>query len=206
MAAVASPYGLLPVNLQGGQAFNGGAVREIAMTVNSATGFFNGDLVNITAGAPTPITATPTTTANGNTPVGVFVGCRYIDPVLKQLQFSNFLPAGAITAGYTQVWIRVVDDPDQLFMVQADGAVTRANIGSNSTLGGFSAGSTSTGKSAVKLLSAGIAGTNTLAVRIVDLVNNIATLPAGSAPGDAFTDCIIKFNQGVHAYYNATGQ
>jgi hypothetical protein len=125
MSTVAAPYGLKPIKLIGSQPFSA-AMREIAMTINSANGIFMGDLVNIAAGQPTSVAATPTTTAGVNTPVGVCVGVRYTDPVMKQEQHNTFLPANAITNGYTKVWIKVVDDPDVLFLVQADGAVTRS--------------------------------------------------------------------------------
>lgn len=201
MATVAGPYGLNPINLQGGRQNTGGSMREFVMTTNSATGIFYGDLVSIVSGQPAAATATPTTTVGANTPIGVCVGVRYQDPTLKQFQYSQFLPANAITNGYLNVWIRVCDDPDQLYVVQADGAVARSNVGKNSTLGGFSAGSTTTGRSAVKLLTAGIAVTATLAVRIVDFVES-----GTSTAGDAFTDVIVRFNNGVHAYQNPTAQ
>lgn len=200
MATVSAPYGLKPIKLIGSQPF-AAAMREIAMTVNSANGIFTGDLVNITTGQPTSITATPTTTANTATPVGVCVGVRYTDPVMKQELHNSYLPANAITNGYTKVWIKVVDDPDVLFMVQADGVVARAKIGQNAPLGNFSAQSTVTGNSKVNLTSASIAATATLAVRIVDCVESTT-----STAGDAFTDLYVKFNTGVHAYNNATGQ
>lgn len=201
MAATSSPYGLLPLQMLGGGEYTGGVIREIAMTVNQTNGIFTGDLVNITSGQPTSVTATPTTTAGSATPVGVCVGVRYVDPVLKWQQHAQYLPAGAITAGYTQVWIKVIDDPHALFIVQADGAVARTNIGKNAPLGNFSAQSTTTGNSKVQLVSASIAGTATLAVRIIDFLEN-----AQSTAGDAFTDVIVRFNQGVHAYQNSTGQ
>lgn len=201
MSSTSAPYGLRPVKLIGSQQF-AGAIREIKMTTNSANGIFTGDLVNITAGQPSAITATPTTTANTATPVGVCVGVRYTDPVNQQERHNTYLPANAITNGYTNVWIKVVDDPDCLFVVQADGAVTRANIGKNAALGNFSAGSTTTGNSKVNLNTASIATqANTQAVRIIDCVES-----AFSTAGDAYTDVYVKFNQGVHAYQNPLGQ
>ena len=53
-------------------------------------------------------------------------------------------------------------------------------------------GNTRTGLSSVRLSTP--ANTATLAFRIVDFVD----------AGSAFTDCIVKFNQGVHMYYNTT--
>jgi hypothetical protein len=200
MATTAAPYGLLPLNLIGGQSFTGGSIRDYAMTVNSATAIFKGDIVAIgvaSAGQPSALTATPTTSTRGL--VGVAVGVSYVDPVLKYQVYANFLPAGAISAGYTNVMIRVVEDPDQLYQVQGDGAVAATEIGMNAPLTNFG-GSTTTGNSTIALDASATANTATLAVRIVDLVNG-----PFSTPGDAYTDCIVKFNFGVHSYYQADG-
>lgn len=206
MAATASPYGLKYWGKINGKD-TGGTIREVPFTTNSATGVFTGDLVTMASGVVAPITATPTTTLTTTTPWGVVVGVRYTDPVLKQTQFAQYLPAGAITAGYTNVFIRVIDDPDAVWVVQADGAVASTKIGLNSTLGGFSAGSTVSGNSAVKLLTAGIATSNTLAVKIIDLVNESSQAGGNaSQPNDAFTDCLVIWNQNVHAYRNILGQ
>ena len=78
MSTVSSPYGLKPINLIGGQAFNGGVIREILMTTNNTAPIGFGDLVQIgaaVAGQPTVVTATPTTSSVGI--VGVCVGVRY---------------------------------------------------------------------------------------------------------------------------------
>lgn len=200
MATTYAPYGLVPINLIGGQSFTGGSIRDYAMTVNSATAIFKGDIVQLgaaSAGQPTAMTSTPTTSTQGL--VGVAVGCSYVDPVLKYQVFSNFLPAGAITAGYTNVAIRVVEDPDQLYQVQGDDSVARTAIGKNAALTNFG-GSTTTGNSTIALDASTAANTATLAVRIVDLV--VGPL---STPGDAYTDCIVKFNFGVHSYYQSVG-
>ena len=200
MATTASPYGLKPINLIGGQSFTGGSIRDIAMTANSSNGIFFGDLVRILDGQPSAVTSTPVPSEEGL--VGVCVGVSYTDPTLKYTQFAQFLPANAVNAGYTNILVRVVDDPDQLYQVQADGSVTAAKIGNNAELTNFSQGSTTTGNSKVSLDQSTIANTSTLAVRIVDLVNGAPTF---STPGDAFTDCIVKFNFGIHSYYQATG-
>jgi hypothetical protein len=200
MATTAAPYGLLPINLIGGQSFTGGTIRDYVMTTNSATAIFKGDLVTIgvtAGGQPEAMTTSPTTSTQGL--VGVAAGCSYVDPVLKYQVFANFLPAGAISAGYTNVAIRVVDDPDQLYQVQADGAVTRAQIGLNAELNNFG-GSVTSGNSTIALDATAPANTSSFAVRIVDLV-----VGPFSTPGDANTDCIVKFNFGVHSYYQSLG-
>jgi hypothetical protein len=199
MAASATPYGMIPVKLIGSQPF-AGATREYPMTVNSATAIFNGDMVNINAGTATAVTATPTTTWGAtSTPVGVCVGVRYIDATSKQEVHAQYFPANGITNGHTKVFIKVVDDPDAIFLIQANGSVAATALGGNAAVA-FTAGDTTTGKSKLALASATVAVTATLALRIVGFSDK-----PGSAVGDAFTDCYVKFNQGVHAFQNATG-
>lgn len=200
MSATSAPYGLRPVKMIGGRAMPH-AMREVPMTANSATGIFLGDLVNLTGGTATAVTATPTTTAGTATPIGVCMGVRYTDAVSKQEIHSQFFPAGGITAGHTNVFIKVFDDPDGVFQVQGDDTLATSAIGKNAPLTGFSSGSTVTGKSAVVLDASAVATTATLAVKIVGLVNS----PGFSTAGDAFTDALVVFNPGVHAYRNATG-
>jgi hypothetical protein len=199
MSTVQAPYGLRPINLIGGQSFTGGTIRKYYMTTNSATGIFFGDVVSISDGQPSALTSTPTTSSVGV--VGVCVGVQYTDPTLKYSQWAQFLPANAVNSGYTNIYVSVIDDPDQLYQVQADGSVTAADIGNNAALGNFSNGSVTSGNSKVNV-SATTANTSTLAVRIVDLVDGAPTF---STPGDAFTDCIVKFNFGVHSYYQSAG-
>lgn len=200
MAATSAPFGLRPVQMLGGRPMSHG-IREIKMTTNSTVGIFTGDLVSLSAGQPAAATATPTATINAQSPIGVCVGVRYVDPTFKQAHHAQYLPANAVTNGYTEIWIKVCDDPQALFLVQADGAVTLANIGKNAALKNFSAGSTDTGNAKIQLDSASVAVTAGLAVRIVDLVDN----GGSSKPGDAYTDCIVMFNHGIHRYTSGTG-
>jgi len=198
MSATASPYGLLPVKLIGSQVY-AGSIREFAMTTNSSTAIFCGDLINLTTGQPAAVTSSPTTTYGTSTPVGVCVGVRYQDPTMGYYLNGMYLPADAITNGYKNVFIQVVDDPDTIFRIQADDTVAATALGKNAPIA-YTVGSTTTGRSKVALDASAIATTNTLALRIVGFPDE-----PGSKVGDAFTDCFVKFNQGVHAYQNATG-
>ena len=215
MATTASPYGLKPINLIGGQAFTGGTIREYKLTTNNTDPIFNGDLVKLTAGVPSTVTATPVAGTTLGI-VGVCVGVRYqlAGQQLGYPLFAQYLPAGAVNAGYTNIFIRVVDDPDQLYQVQASDAVTTTSIGKNAALGNFTGGTGSTtgnttsGNSVINLNQGTIAAPGaTLAVRIVDLVNQPSTFGGNfpSNPGDAYTDCIVKLNFSVHSYYTASG-
>ena len=212
MANVASPFGLKPINLIGGQAFNGGVIREYKLPSNVAAAYYTGAVMFMnTNGVPTPISATPVapkytaTSADGTAGIlGVCMGVRYVSPDTKQPLYAQYLPSGAITAGYTDVYIRVCDDPDQLYSIQADTAVgSKTNgalgaIGQNAPLKTFS-GNAATGL-ATTVLDTGTnwgtcASTTTLAMRIVDIIT----------PDDTYPEVLVKFNHGVHSYYNPLG-
>lgn len=207
MASVASPYGLRPVSMQGGQPMVHGT-REIKLSTNNAAAIFVGDVIQLTsAGVPQSLSATPTTATTGI--VGVCVGVRYTVPaaVGGGVFMGQTLPANSITnSGYTNVYVMVTDDPDMLFQVQgsaAFGSLTNGADGArgkNAALGNFG-GSAFTGLSTVNVVvganGGSLALTNTLAVRVVGVV-----------PGtelDNFPELIVKFNHGVHSYYTSTG-
>lgn len=206
MAATSTPYGLKPVNLIGGQAFNGGVIREFKLSTNNSAAMYNGDVIQLTsAGNPQSLAATPTAGTTAGV-VGVCVGVSYVDPNLKYQVFAQYLPANAISGGYTNVTIHVCDDPDQLFQIQGSAAFgTLTNgaagaVGKNAALGNFG-GSTTTGNSTVNLVvgsnGGSLASTATLAMRVVDVV--------AATANDSYPDLIVKFNQGTHSYYFATG-
>lgn len=197
MSTVASPKGFQPVSMVGSRQNIGGGIREYAMTTNSAAGIFHGGLIQLSGGQPAAITATPTTSTTGI--VGVCAGVSYTDPVLKYTIHAQFLPANAIANGYTNVRIKVIEDPDQLYLLQADGAVPATFIGANAQLSGFT-GSVTTGNANTVAIASTVATTGTFAVRIVDMVNN-----GSSTPGDAFTDLIVRLNFGVHSYEKSGG-
>ncbi len=100
----------------------------------------------------------------------------------------------------------VCDDPDQLWQIQGSAAFgTLTNgaagaIGKNAALGNFGGNST-TGLSTVNVVvganGGSLANTATLAMRIVGVVPGTET--------DAYPEILVKFNQGTHSYYLATG-
>ena len=219
MASTATPYGLQPVNLIGGQSFNGGVIREFKVAANNSAAIFNGDLVVLSsAGQPSAVSATPTavkitaTSADATAGiVGVCVGSRYVNSE-GQPTYNNFLPANLVTGGASEVYVRVMDDPDALLQIKGTAALGTFNsgtdgsgfpgaIGKNAALGFGTSGSTSTGKSGMNLVvgsnGAGLAATSTLAVRIVDVV-------AGTESDD-YPEFIVKLNVGVHSYTNSLG-
>lgn len=204
MAAVASPFGMRPYNMIGGAPNRGGAMREYKLPSNVAAAYYTGQPIQMAAnGVPTPATGTLTTSSAGV--LGIIVGVRYVDPVLKYSVNAQYLPSGAITAGYTDVWIQVNDDPDQLFIIQAATVIgsktngARGAIGQNVALASVTSGSSVTGLSSMTADTGSnwgsVASTNSLALRIVDI----------ATPDDIYPELIVKFNQGVHSYTYSTG-
>jgi hypothetical protein len=206
MASIASPYGLKPINLIGGQTY-AGSTRDIRLSTNNTAAIYNGDVIQLSAaGNPAALSATPTAGTTAGI-VGVCLGVRYTNPATRQANWAQFLPANAITSGYTDVFIVVADDPDLVFQIQgtaAFGTLTNGAsgaIGKNAALGFGTAGSTTTGNSGVNLVvgtnGASLASTNTLAMRVVGVVQGTEL--------EAFPEILVKFNQGVHSYYFSTG-
>jgi hypothetical protein len=194
--SVDAPYGLIPQNLIGGQVF-AGSTRQIPIAASYATSIFFGDVVRlVSSGTLEKDTGTATAT-----PVGVFLGCSFTDPVFGKT-FRQSYPAGTTA---TDIVAYVSDDPDTLYKVAVVsgttviGSVARTAVGNNTSLV-QNAGNTANGNSRVAV-SATTATTDTLPVRIIDVV------PETSLAGNpnAFTEVIVKWNAGMHQYNNATG-
>ena len=194
--SVDAPYGLLPVNLIGGQVF-AGATRQIPIASGSATAIFFGDVVKLGSDG----TLSKDTGTDAATPVGVFMGCSYTDATFGKT-FRQYYPGG-VTASDINAF--VVDDPDTLYKVAVTssgttvGYVNRTAVGNNAVLT-QNAGNTATGNSKVAIDDT-TGTTATFPVRIIDVVPETHT--AGN-PG-SYTEVIVKWNAGMHQYNNATG-
>ena len=211
MASTQTPFGLKPVNLIGGQSFNGGTIREYKLNANVAAAYYTGAVMYMTSGLVTPISATPVAPeyAATSTPgtagiLGVCVGVRYVSPATGQVLYAQYLPSGAISAGYTDVFIRVNDDPDQLYSIQADTVIGSKTYGALGAIGQNAALKTFTGNATTGLSQTALdtgsnwgscASTTTLAMRIVDIIT----------PTDTYPEVLVKFNFGVHSYMNPVG-
>jgi hypothetical protein len=195
---VSAPYGLKPINLIGGQVFSG-STRMMEIASGYAANIFYGDLVKrISDGTIEKDTGTTTAT-----PVGVFLGVSFTNASTGQIQQQQYYPASTSIKSGTKIFAVVADDPDTLFQVAVVSGTTVITgvgitaIGNNATLV-QNAGSTTTGDSKVALLDS-TATTNTLPIRIIDVVRDTATA------ADVFPEVIVKINFGMHQYNNATG-
>ena len=191
---VSGPYGLVPINLIGGQVF-AGATRNIPIATNSSTAIYYGDVVKLGSDG----TLSKDTGTSAATPVGVFLGCSYTDPVFGKT-FRQYYP-GTVSISDIQAFVQ--DDPDALFKVAVVTTgttisyVTRANVGENAVLVQTS-GSTITGDSKVALSST-TGTTSTWPIRIIDVI------PETQSSAGSYTEVVVKWNQGMHQYLNPTG-
>lgn len=94
--------------------------------------------------------------------LGVFQGCKYID-ANGEVQFKKNWPASTTA---TEIEAYVIDDPYVLFSVQADGAVTAANLGQSAdlTIGTVD----SNGNSTTEISSSSIGASNVFKILRVD--------------------------------------
>ena len=200
---VSKPYGFKPINLIGGQVF-AGSTRKMRIASGYATSIGYGDLlVKVNDGTVARSAATSAKPTGGF--AGVFLGCEYINPTNGQLQFQqNWVGGTTVSSGVITAF--VCDDPDALFQVAIVSGTTvvtgvqYTSVGENATIVN-NTGITNAGDSQVAL-SDSTATTDTLPIRIVDVVPDTAYVSGGNT---LYPEVIVKFNFGMHAYETAVG-
>lgn len=183
MANVNKPFGLRPV----GNLSATGAQKQYGYQIEAGygTAIYQGDLVVVYDGYIIKYNA-----ATHVAPTGVFNGVQYNDPTrADKPTWKNYYP-GNITPNIGQIDCEVLDDPSQLFLIQAAGTITQADIGKNADPTAATTGSNITGVSAGTLGTP--AKTAALTMKIVGLSNQ-----AGNALGQ-YAVVVVKLNQ--HQY------
>lgn len=197
---ISKTYGLKPVNRLDGLPY-AGAIRQIPVAAGYATAILNGDTVAISNGYIIAKTAT-----DSGASVGVLVGCQYVNSSGQTVQ-GQMYPAAASTSG-NLAFAYVVDDPNAIFRVAATtagsttpAAYDRNIVGSNVAMVA-GAGSTTTGDSAYGIDGSSSNTTNTLPLRVIDVVPDTATGSASSS-STTYYEFLVKFN--LHQYTDTTG-
>ena len=190
MANVNKPFGLKALgNLSatGGQKQYGYEIAD-----NQSGAIFQGDLVTVYDGYLVQFNPATHTAA-----VGVFNGCFYNDPTTQKPTWKNYYPGSInITTGTIQA--DVIDDPSQLFIIQADASVTQAHVGFNADVV-VGTGNTTTGVSGMELAGTP-AKTAALNLKIVGLYN---------VPGNEFGTnavVVVKINEHLYGSTGVAGQ
>ena len=192
-------YGFKPVNRLDGLPY-AGAIRQIPIAPSYATAILNGDTVKVDTNG---YIVAASTTDSGNI-VGVLVGCGYINSMSQPVYGQSYPAATSTSTNMAMAF--VVDDPSAVFRVCATvagsttpTAYSRAIVGSNVALVA-NVGSTTTGDSYYGIDGSSANTTNTLPVRVVDVVPDTATGPATTA-ATTYYEFLVKFNT---AQYNST--
>ena len=124
--------------------------------------------------------------------VGVFSHVYYV-ATDGTPTFKNYYPASTTALGGGAIEVYIYDDPNQLFLIQADGASAVTCIGRNADTDGIG-GSTTTGVSTRELDSSTINTTQALQLKIVGVVQDDVNGDLGSDNANL----IVQINE--HAY------
>lgn len=163
-----APNGFQPVKKLDGSAWTG-ATNPYQIANAYATALFRGDPVTILSADGTLGVGVA-----GATCVGVFWGVKYTDST-GVVKFMNYWPGNPGVLTGSTVEALVIDDPDTVFSIQetnnlgaAGTPLALADRGLNINFL-YTAGSTSTGSSAVSIDNATEAATSTLNCKILQL-------------------------------------
>jgi len=199
MSMTNNPYGLRAVNRNDGMPYAGATSQFLINPAGLASNLFYGQVVIINADGyialSTATGANLTTNNLGGDSLGawgVFVGCSYINAQGQQI-YAQYYPAN--TTGVVTAY--VITDPQVTFQAQLDGQVTQAALGTNTFFAAVQSsttGSTQTGNSTSALESSTV--TTAAAFKIIGIASPLT---------DSFTEVLVKFNPGAHAYTNAVG-
>jgi len=162
MANTNKPFGLRP----SGNLSATGAQKQYGYQIedNYGTAIYQGDLVVVYDGYIIKYDF-----STHAAPTGVFNGVQYNDPTrANKPTWKNYYP-GSINITTGIIACEVLDDPSQLFLVQADEDIVQADIGKNADPISGSTGSTTSGVSNGALDSSTIAKTAALTFKIVGL-------------------------------------
>jgi len=182
MANADTPFGLRPMRHKSGAPYNGAANPYVIEAADSTGNAFIGDaVVRITGGSNTAAVTVP---GAGHFPIGtlpsvIVTAVGTVDGADKAITGVIVGFAADPTAlenqyrlDETQRVCFVCDDPDVVFEIQANGAVTAAEVGTNANLVADHTGSTTTGLSGMELIASDL-GTPDLSdqLRLVRMVN-----------------------------------
>ena len=190
MANVSEKFGLRPYRKLDGTPL-AGTQNRYTIASGYATAIFQGDLVE-------PLGTGNIQKHGANTSdavVGVFNGVFYTDPTTQKPTFKNFYPGGIAADDITAF---VIDDPDAVFLVDADAAFTRADLYKNYSVTNTT-GVTATGISKAQLDVSVSGVTATFAIQAIDISQD----PDNSDTSNPNANVLVRINN--HFYRSGTG-
>jgi hypothetical protein len=190
MANVSEKFGLRPYRKLDGTPLVG-AQNRYTIASNYGTAIFQGDLVvPVAAGNVERHTA-----GTSDAVVGVFNGVFYTDPTTQKPTYKNYYPGSVVASDITAF---VVDDPDAVFLMDADEAFTRADLYANYSVTNTT-GVTQTGISKVQLDVSATGTASTFVVQAIDISQD----PDNSDTATSNANILVRINN--HFYRSGTG-
>jgi len=188
MSSTKKLSGLHPSRIRGAGANTSGFNRYPIANARSGA-IFLGDVVKTTAGTVAPIAA------GTDLAIGVFMGCKYVDPTTKQPIWSKHYPSATSSAD-GNVYAFVNDDPSTTYLVQADTSITAADMNSFNFGVTLGTGSTVTGISGFGLCVADRTSASAMVrpIRFYDSPDNESTADR------AFAEVEVRIVQHVDAF------
>ena len=190
MANVSEKFGLRPYRKLDGTPLVG-AQNRYTIASNYGTAIFQGDLVQPTAAG----NIERHTAGTSDAVVGVFNGVFYTDPTTQKPTYKNYYPGSVVASDITAF---VVDDPDAVFLMDADEAFTRADLYANYSVTNTT-GVTQTGISKVQLDVSATGTASTFVVQAIDISQD----PNNSDTATSNANILVRINN--HCYRSGTG-
>jgi hypothetical protein len=192
MANVSEQFGLRPYRKLDGTPLVG-AQNRYTVKAGYATAIYQGDLVVPTSNG----NIEKHTAGTSDAVVGVFNGVFYNDPTTQKPTYKNYYPGG-VTPTEGNITAFIVDDPDAVFLMDADAAFTRADLYKNYSVTNTT-GVTQTGisKAQLDVGASGIA--TTFVVQAIDISQD----PDNSDTSSANANILVRINN--HFFRSGTG-
>jgi hypothetical protein len=192
MANQLEKFGLRPYRKLDGTPLVG-AQNRYTIKAGYGTAIYQGDLViPVSTGNIERHTA-----GNAAAVVGVFNGVFYNDPTTQKPTYKNYYPGG-VTPTQGDITAFVVDDPDAVFLMDADQSFTRADLFKNYSVTNAT-GTTATGISQVQLDVSASGTATTFAVQAIDISQD----PDNSDVTVSNANILVRINN--HFFRSGTG-
>jgi hypothetical protein len=192
MANQLEKFGLRPYRKLDGTPLVG-AQNRYTIKAGYGTAIYQGDLViPVSTGNIERHTA-----GNAAAVVGVFNGVFYNDPTTQKPTYKNYYPGG-VTPTQGDITAFVVDDPDAVFLMDADQSFVRADLFKNYSVTNAT-GVTQTGISQVQLDVSASGTATTFAVQAIDISQD----PDNSDVTVSNANILVRINN--HFFRSGTG-
>ena len=194
MANVSEKFGLRPYRKLDGTPLVG-AQNRYTVKNNYATAIYQGDLVVAVSTGNIEKYNASSSAGLSTAAVGVFNGVFYTDPTTQKPTFKNYYPGSVAASDITAF---VVDDPDAVFLVNADEAFTRADLFRNYAVTNTT-GVNSTGISKAMLDVSNSGTTVSFVLQAIDICQD----PDNSDTATSNANILVRINH--HQYRSRTG-